>query len=598
MNDVAAKHSGKSASQVPISKHPAFPAIVALWFAALLGIGSLVLPVSLFEAAIAASGIAGVLPAAEPPLGVSARILIALVGAAVGVIAGLVIARKVAGAQGRATPAPRKTPLAADDTPFAKRPISAHEELWSEGFDEPVEDARAAPIPGRRRALAVTDESGPSAFLDRAQLPGDEVEIVLEQAPSAPQPADAPLAAAGEDDTLELAAFAESEAIETFAEAQPATLEPAAEADDFEEPAPEPVTPESTLDAVRPFDAPPAAPAPFTAAEGPNEHLHGEVPVEQDAAVTAPFAPFAEPDAEAHVAADLEDASAEQEDDAQGPVLSELSITELVERFTLSLQHAAERAEAEAQTEAAAEAEARTIAAEAELPPRYVPDLGVEAVEAPRFASPAESEMAAIDEAAEEPVLELADEPASHVPAALRPGAFDEECDEDEDGEEFPLTLSFAPESRPFDRPSATPAPVAASAAQSVADETDEAGDDQGKLADQGYSSLLDMRKQVSSREFVRIEDEAPAVDAADDAIEPIVVFPGQEQRRAAPPADAAPADHPSIGRVTNGAAPDIAPVERPFAAPASLGRGTDPMQTERALRDALQKLQRLSGAA
>ena len=33
----------------PISTHPAFPAITALWFAALLGFGSLVLPIALLE---------------------------------------------------------------------------------------------------------------------------------------------------------------------------------------------------------------------------------------------------------------------------------------------------------------------------------------------------------------------------------------------------------------------------------------------------------------------------------------------------------------------------------------------------------------------
>ena len=35
--------------KAPISTHPAFPAIVALWFAALLGLGSLVLPAVLLE---------------------------------------------------------------------------------------------------------------------------------------------------------------------------------------------------------------------------------------------------------------------------------------------------------------------------------------------------------------------------------------------------------------------------------------------------------------------------------------------------------------------------------------------------------------------
>ena len=46
----------------PLSLHPAFPAIVALWFAALLGLGSLVLPAVLLEKAVSASGLASLVP--------------------------------------------------------------------------------------------------------------------------------------------------------------------------------------------------------------------------------------------------------------------------------------------------------------------------------------------------------------------------------------------------------------------------------------------------------------------------------------------------------------------------------------------------------
>ena len=47
MATIAQSSSASRPAKAPISTHPAFPAIVALWFAALLGLGSLVLPVAL-----------------------------------------------------------------------------------------------------------------------------------------------------------------------------------------------------------------------------------------------------------------------------------------------------------------------------------------------------------------------------------------------------------------------------------------------------------------------------------------------------------------------------------------------------------------------
>ena len=53
-------------ANAPISAHPAFPAIVALWFAALLGLGSLVLPVAVIERLVMLTHISSIIPAAEP----------------------------------------------------------------------------------------------------------------------------------------------------------------------------------------------------------------------------------------------------------------------------------------------------------------------------------------------------------------------------------------------------------------------------------------------------------------------------------------------------------------------------------------------------
>ena len=103
-------------------------------------------------------------------------------------------------------------------------------------------------------------------------------------------------------------------------------------------------------------------------------------------------------------------------------------------------------------------------------------------------------------------------------------------------------------------------------------------------------------------REPVRIEDDSDSED--DGAIEPVVVFPGQSIRKASPAADGPSRDAGAsmaggfrlfdapLDRVQQAAAA----AGRPFAAPGSQ-QAADPGETERALREALDKLQRMSGA-
>lgn len=160
-------------STAPISSHPLFPAVVAFWFATLLGLGSFVLPAVLLERAVALSGIDGFVAAAQPPLGFTARLLIALGAAAVGAIAGLAVARRVISAQ-----TAEHFGAAAEwiDDADSKRPISASEELGLSRLEEPVgeEDTPApdAPVAGRRRPLALEDDKSPGEFFDHAPLPG------------------------------------------------------------------------------------------------------------------------------------------------------------------------------------------------------------------------------------------------------------------------------------------------------------------------------------------------------------------------------------------------------------------------------------------
>jgi hypothetical protein len=161
--------------KAPISSHRAFPTIVALWFAALLGIGSLVLPVALMERLVELTGLGSAWPAAQPPLGVIARLAIALGCAAVGVVAGLWLARKVAGAQTVESARRRKAAPAevAEWEAEAKRPLSPREDLGFDSIDAADELDRPLGL-GRRRPLAVTEESGRSDFLEAAPLPGQD----------------------------------------------------------------------------------------------------------------------------------------------------------------------------------------------------------------------------------------------------------------------------------------------------------------------------------------------------------------------------------------------------------------------------------------
>ena len=149
-------------SKQPISTHKAFPIIVALWFAALLGLGSLVVPVAVIEQIVAATGLPKILSFTAPPLGMTARALIALAFALAGGAAGLFIARQVAKAHSKELDESGRTPIA------------AHDELGSEGFDAP-----------RRRSLFVDDSETPREVYEEAPLPVAEVamphEVTVEE---------------------------------------------------------------------------------------------------------------------------------------------------------------------------------------------------------------------------------------------------------------------------------------------------------------------------------------------------------------------------------------------------------------------------------
>lgn len=91
-----AKQKRKQAPAKPITTHQLFPVVVGLWFGALFGIGSLAVRPSLLESLVIRSRVDLIVSAAAPPLGVTARILVALVLSAIGAAIGIAIARRLA----------------------------------------------------------------------------------------------------------------------------------------------------------------------------------------------------------------------------------------------------------------------------------------------------------------------------------------------------------------------------------------------------------------------------------------------------------------------------------------------------------------------
>ena len=190
---------GGEAARLPVSLHPAFPAIVALWFAALFGIGSLVLPAVLLDRVVSATGLASLLPAAAPPLGMTARLILAIAGALAGAALGVALARRIAGAH-----APKGESRAAKLAAASRRPISVHDELGDAIELGAVTNGESLPI-SHRHALAISEDDRPSDFLYRAPLPGEDPDAL---APFAAAPI---VSAVLDDEPFELSEVAQED---------------------------------------------------------------------------------------------------------------------------------------------------------------------------------------------------------------------------------------------------------------------------------------------------------------------------------------------------------------------------------------------------
>jgi len=162
--------------QKPITKHPMFPFVTALWFATFAGLGSFAIAPSLLEGPVVAVGLPAVLPAATPPLGFTARVLLALglfvIGAVAGLLAGRALARDKTAEPRRTRDFSRAARDAATETAprgefEPRRPLNPLEDLG-----EPLDAAGPVEAPQRRRPLTVADDDALSMPFESAPLPG------------------------------------------------------------------------------------------------------------------------------------------------------------------------------------------------------------------------------------------------------------------------------------------------------------------------------------------------------------------------------------------------------------------------------------------
>lgn len=532
-----------------VTQHPLFPVTVALWFGALFGLGSLAIRASLLEGAVLATGIDTILPAAAPPLGVTARIVLALALGVMGALIGGYAARFLA--RSSAEQAPRNRTVTGEvklrnrdahpDAP-ARRPISALEELGDDQIDIAAQTAAPAPT-GRRRALTLQEDHSGNHFHDHAPLPG------------------------GPPQVLDLAAVRVVTAFDEFDDADEDEV-PALDLGSFA--------------AVQEFIAPLADVAeveaeftPLTAEDTPPPRFErlGTVPMFKPAARLQFTDPYLTPEVEAQETTVETTPPTAAERIANAP-LDDLGMVELAERLGRAMLRRRQLA--------------------ADTAPIILPRFsGVSLDEATAVTTAMQSDFDPFAGETESPFAALAPKTAiGEIPVPLRPLSFGAISADDED-EALPDVLESLLPPRRIKVPALPIPPV---------DELDEPEAEEMSATD-AYPSLLDVSRPAALRQqFVRIVEP----DAQSDEVEPVVIFPGQGSRQAASSfAVEEAADSPFIE------AP-AAPALRRFDAPTGAVPGTirpisgappspvmnDPEETERALRSALATLQRMSGAA
>lgn len=638
----------------PITQHPLFPAIIALWFGALFGLGSLAIRVSLLESLVLKTRLDLVLRAASPPLGMTARILIALGLAAMGAAIGAMLGRMIGRPKRIVTERNRKvtdSSVSRRDAKIVEMDEDDDDDFGEVGFaaprrrgltvDEDVEDKyhrEFAPLPGgapqildvtefdftgdaptTATATGYTPEPEASAALDLSgylNAAEPEVEAVRQVFHAAPAAPDAPLASPVAVEPAEPTPPAATPGNAPFARI---TADPAAE----------PATMEQSPAALSParFAAPAKAIAP------------GD-PALQNAAATvaAPGVPVA-------AACDTPKAG-ETHGDLVRRLAESMRLRREAAAALAAAAHAPIASDAFApvvETSAAAAGDAALnstplgIFAKPGATPAFAPSE-TQTAPLPPFgqnaaAQPAEAgDVTRVDDNARtSPEIIV---PHVTLPAAMRPLNFEEDGDDDEEALSAALPLRHIPfntaETEATTKPGAarfTTGPegeIAQSDNETLAEDT--SASDDNALED-GYSSLLDLSRPTALRQsYVRIDEPEPE----GEAIEPAVQFPGTTgfgQRPIPMGPSMAPSMAPSMtstvsaeasasaadASIDNPADPFAPPAPaavtpgnlRRFDAPTGGYHGGTPTsvnsnaldaeETERALRTALATLQRMS---
>ena len=611
-----ANQKRKPANAQPISAHPLFPAVVALWFGALFGLGSLAVRPSLLENLVLQSHIDLVIPAAAPPLGITARILLALMMAALGGVLGILLSRRLTrpstevherkrGAKDLASETPRVRSRDAHPDAPARRPISAHEELGG----EPALASEQPPVAGpgmlatRRRGLTMIEEEREFVPHELAPLPGSAAIQPFELATlAAPEGPPLPGAVAA----LEELPIHAATALDWSQTASP---------DGGQLPAAAPLLLDRLVAAT-------IQPLPAEAAHRDGRQVFGMAPPElqaqaprqifgvvaegdhlpQDFVKAAGFqtSVFDTPEASPlFVRAESEiapDPAAPAMTSAAEPLPSpaSLGMTDLAARLAESMRRRRERAAtpvASFVTEPAAPRLDQTQASEVPaaalpaMPAAFAPVVADEPTPAPVLAQ----------FTAAAPAPAQLDVPAPlAMPAAMRPLALDAFLADDAAFDPGQLPPRHIAMPAAMTAPAVFAVPIAPIMTQPTADQAaDESAEDEhltAESADNPYASLLGLATPRPA--FVRIEE---PMTGAHDAPEPVVIFPGQAPHRAPILAEAFEAEADNAFRRFD--APSSAGQGQPVAA-TSAATTVDSAEAERALRAALNNLQRMSGAA
>lgn len=181
---MAKQHGNQAGAKLPLSRHPLFPAMVALWFGALFGLGSLAIRTSLLEALVLSTHLDAVLEFVAPPLGMKARIILALCLAVLGGMIGAAFARRLARPKPerrerkrKAAPARRSSPESRLSEPVVAAPLDDGHQQDETG--RPDDASKGVPFQySRRRSLAVEQDYEPEYARDAAPLPGASPQIL------------------------------------------------------------------------------------------------------------------------------------------------------------------------------------------------------------------------------------------------------------------------------------------------------------------------------------------------------------------------------------------------------------------------------------